>query len=132
MMLEILIFFVVYTVWLAVIEIFYWEQEIKKKVQWFSAKTYWKIHPIPLITALFLLTWNTFPSNLLLIASLVLLYTVLEDVAYFWICQKLGSGTTYQNQDWMDRFDQTDIPLYYLINSILGIMLLLLWLALVM
>lgn len=105
----------------SVIEIYYWEQVIKKKVTIFPAikgyNTYWAVHPLLLAVPIFLLTYSITKT-----LSTWFLYGLLEDVFYFKIAQGLGSDVSYATQTWMPVFKlgKYRIPIYYPIYLALG------------
>jgi hypothetical protein len=110
-MFEFIIYFVIYTAFYAVFEVFLLEQVWKNKVKLMSWQTYWYIHPIPLALAVYFLSNNVFIT----VAS-YFLYGVLQDYLYNKLAHALGSDVKYSDYlEMLGRF-----PKYYYINTFLG------------
>lgn len=109
-MMEYLLFFLVYTFFYAIFEVFLLEQVWKQKVKIMTWQMYWYLHPIPLALGVFLLS-----GNLFIAAAAYLLYGVLEDFIYNATARSLGSDVKYT--DYMKTF--LGYPVYYYINIVL-------------
>jgi hypothetical protein len=107
---EYLLFFLVYTFFYAIFEVFLLEQVWKQKVKIMTWHMYWYLHPIPLALGVFLLS-----GNLFIAAAAYLLYGVLEDFIYNATARSLGSDVKYT--DYMKTF--LGYPVYYYINIVL-------------
>jgi hypothetical protein len=107
---EYLLFFLVYTFFYAIFEVFLLEQVWKQKVKIMTWQMYWYLHPIPLALGVFLLS-----GNLFIAAAAYLLYGVLEDFIYNATARSLGSDVKYT--DYMKTF--LGYPVYYYINIVL-------------
>jgi hypothetical protein len=108
----------------ALIEIYYWEQEIGKKIKIFPSigkfNIYWLCHPLlllPICLMLFGLSWKVLGS--------LLFYGVFEDIFYFLVCYIGKTGNTYEKQDWMPtiRIFGFRLPIHYPVFILAGIVL---------
>ena len=135
-MIEFLIFFLVYTPIYSLIEVFYWDQVVRSyenqiarlsgvperiEVKAMSFRTYWLVHPIPLLVGVFFLTYNI-PLSI----AMGLFYGVFQDYFYFLIVRRLGSDKWYTNQSWMEKWGDTNIPAYYVFNVAIALFFLIL------